>query len=329
MADTGFLVGAYASLPPTRPEQADYYRALAEQPWVTGLELPYPGDLAEDVAWISGNLHAGWNTNSVTLIPGTMQNVWRNSGFGLASPDEDGRVAALSFAEDVRRRVTTSPTPWATAAWRSSGSLRPTGRASRDAFARSLEELVAGDWAGARLVIEHCDRLIGGAHQRRVPVPGGRDLGGARHRGRDPHQLGTLLPGGGDPEAPNGIRQAAESGVLTGVVFSGASDSHHLRRRMGRRARPGPVGRACVADDLRADRELRGGREAGPGTRLPGCEDLRARGVHHRRADRDDPRDTPRGVRSVTAPAADLRLVTRLPARWPHQAFRPPCGGCR
>jgi hypothetical protein len=228
MADTGFLVGAYASLPPTRPEQADYYRALAEQPWVTGLELPYPGDLAEDVAWISGNLHAGWNTNSVTLIPGTMQNVWRNSGFGLASPDEDGRVAALSFAEDVRRRVhdLTDSVGDGSVAFVQVHSA-PTGRASRDAFARSLEELVAGDWAGARLVIEHCDRLIEGRTPEKGFLSLEDEISVALATGVGIHiNWGRSCLEERDPEAPERhIRQAAESGVLTGVVFSGASDS--------------------------------------------------------------------------------------------------------
>lgn len=42
---TPFVLGAYASLP--APElEADYYQLLAAQPWVSGVEIPYPGQLA-------------------------------------------------------------------------------------------------------------------------------------------------------------------------------------------------------------------------------------------------------------------------------------------
>ena len=45
---TPFVLGAYASLP--APElEADYYQLLAAQPWVSGVEIPYPGQLATQV----------------------------------------------------------------------------------------------------------------------------------------------------------------------------------------------------------------------------------------------------------------------------------------
>ena len=88
-----FVIGAYASHP--APElEADYYRLLADQPWVSGVEIPYPGQLATQGEVLASHLAAHWDFNTITAIPGTMQNVWKNENFGLASPDEAGRGAA-------------------------------------------------------------------------------------------------------------------------------------------------------------------------------------------------------------------------------------------
>lgn len=48
MVDTPFVVGAYASLPEGKPAQEKYYTALAATPWINGIEIPFPGDLAQD-----------------------------------------------------------------------------------------------------------------------------------------------------------------------------------------------------------------------------------------------------------------------------------------
>ena len=72
-----FVIGAYASHP--APElEADYYRLLADQPWVSGVEMPYPGQLATQGEVLASHLASHWNFNTITAIPGTMQNVWKN-----------------------------------------------------------------------------------------------------------------------------------------------------------------------------------------------------------------------------------------------------------
>ncbi len=72
-----FIVGAYASLPQGRPSQEMYYVLLGEKPWISGTEIPYPGDLADkdDRHWLATHLPKHWHANSVTAIPGTMQHV--------------------------------------------------------------------------------------------------------------------------------------------------------------------------------------------------------------------------------------------------------------
>ena len=66
-----FIIGAYASHP--APElEADYYQLLADQPWVSGVEIPYPGQLATQVDVLAAHLAPHWDFNTITAIPGTM-----------------------------------------------------------------------------------------------------------------------------------------------------------------------------------------------------------------------------------------------------------------
>ena len=155
-----FVIGAYASHP--APElEADYYRLLADQPWVSGVEIPYPGQLATQGEVLASHLAAHWDFNTITAIPGTMQNVWKNENFGLASPDEAGRGAALDFTRALRDDL-------AALCERAGRQLvarvqlhsAPTRLAQVDAFKRSLSEVATWDWCGATLVIEHCDKYI-------------------------------------------------------------------------------------------------------------------------------------------------------------------------
>ena len=85
-----FIIGAYASHP--APElQEDYYKLLAQQPWINGLEMPYPGQIATDNELLAGLLAANWDFNTITAIPGTMQNVGKDAP--SAWPRQIGTVA--------------------------------------------------------------------------------------------------------------------------------------------------------------------------------------------------------------------------------------------
>ena len=155
-----FIIGAYASHP--APElEADYYQLLADQPWVSGVEIPYPGQLATQLDVLASHLSPHWDFNTITAIPGTMQNVWKDENFGLASPDEAGREAALAFT----RRLCDDLDDLCDKAGRLLvGRVQlhsaPTRLANADAFKRSLEDVLGWDWCGATLVVEHCDAYI-------------------------------------------------------------------------------------------------------------------------------------------------------------------------
>lgn len=146
---TPFVLGAYASLP--APElEADYYQLLAAQPWVSGVEIPYPGQLATQAPLLASRLAEHWDFNTITAIPGTMQHVWKDANFGLASPDDAGRQAALEFTRLLHRDLgQLCELSGRALVARVQLHSAPTGLADGDAFKRSLEQLLAWDWFGA------------------------------------------------------------------------------------------------------------------------------------------------------------------------------------
>ena len=169
--DIPFILGAYASHP--APEiEADYYQLLAQQEWVSGVEIPYPGQRATQMDVLAAHLAPHWDFNTIAAIPGTMQHVWKDGNFGLASPDEAGREAALAFTRqlcddlddlcDKAGRLLVGRVQLHSA---------PTCLACADAFKRSFEDVVGWDWSGATLVVEHCDKYVPSKTPKRVSCP--------------------------------------------------------------------------------------------------------------------------------------------------------------
>ena len=219
-----FILGAYASHP--APElEADYYRLLAEQPWVSGVEIPYPGQLATQGEVLASHLAAHWDFNTITAIPGTMQNVWKNENFGLASPDEAGRSAALDFTRALRDDL-------AALCERAGRQLvarvqlhsAPTRLAQADAFKRSLAEVATWDWCGATLVIEHCDKYVPEQNPEKgflsleseIDVVSEVGIGIHLNWGR------SAVEGRSADTAYEHVLEAGMRGVLDGIIFSGA-----------------------------------------------------------------------------------------------------------
>ena len=219
-----FVIGAYASHP--APElEGDYYRLLADQPWVSGVEMPYPGQLATQGEVLASHLAAHWDFNTITAIPGTMQNVWKNENFGLASPDEAGRTAALDFTRALRDDL-------AALCDRAGRQLvarvqlhsAPTRLAQEDAFKRSLAELVTWDWSGTRLVVEHCDKYVPEQNPEKGFLSLESEIGIVSEVGIGIHlNWGrSAVEGRSADTAYEHVLEAGKRGVLDGIIFSGA-----------------------------------------------------------------------------------------------------------
>lgn len=221
-----FVVGSYASEPVDAAQRDRLAAMIKAATWVSGLELPYPGLLAADPRRVAHSLNDSWTSNVITAIPGTMQRVAADPTFGLASPDADGRAAAIDFTKKVCKAVQ------ALAEAKGRGVVAavelhsaPTRQAHPAALQESLEEVLAWDWACAQLVVEHCDRWT----ERHTPekgfLPLEAEIEVARSVGvRLAINWGrTCLEERSAAAVLTAVETTHRAGVLAGLMFSGVS----------------------------------------------------------------------------------------------------------
>lgn len=159
-------VGAYAaSAGLEEADEAALYAGLAELN-IAGLEQPYFGSLhRRDEGWLIGQIRPDWSL-VITTLPGTMDRLGEDPGFGLASVDPGGRKRAVDFIEGARLAVEKLHRVLGRRAVRAvmvhSAPRLGAGASSLEGFAASLTDLRGRDWQGASLLVEHCDTLVPG-----------------------------------------------------------------------------------------------------------------------------------------------------------------------
>jgi hypothetical protein len=233
-----YFVGAYAASPCGNHWDADletaFFDALAGETFVAGLELQFKGAVHEhDPQWLYRNLRPHWKI-VLTTIGGAMQRLADDPAFGLASNDEGGRRRALDYLRSAALAVRLLNENMGHAVVRCveiHSAPRPCAgiAPSVSALHQSLDELRHWDWGGAALAMEHCDAFVA-AH---APAKGFLTLEdeiGAIHQSRGPTPIGICVNWGRsaiearDPAAPHRhILQARKAGLLTGLIFSGAT----------------------------------------------------------------------------------------------------------
>ncbi len=195
-------------------------------PWVSGLELPYPGLLATNPRRVAHDLNEDWTSNVITAIPGTMQRLAVDPSFGLASPDAAGRAAAIEFTRSVCTAV------HALAEAKGRGVVAaielhsaPTRQGDAAALRASLEDVMAWDWAGAQLVVEHCDRWSDRHTPEKGFLPLEAEIEVVRSLGlRMAINWGrACLDERAATAASSAVVSAHRAGVLAGLMFSGIS----------------------------------------------------------------------------------------------------------
>lgn len=226
------IVGAYAALPAQRSAQEEFYAGLAERNLADGLEIPFRDDLVDPREWLAERIRGRFTGSVLTLIPGTMINVGATGVFGLASPDPDGRKAALDHLERARR---TAEDLNQLTGEQSVTALHvhsaPSRIAEAEMFARSLEDIASGSPADGgwttQLVIEHCDAYSAETAGEKRFLSLHDEIAVATEAG-----IGMTVNWGRsvveacDPErASTHIRSLAEAGLLEGLMFSGAGPS--------------------------------------------------------------------------------------------------------
>jgi len=214
------FAGAYAAI--TRQpadEVEEYYRLLAADPFVGGLEEPWTGAPFVDRGW----------PVVVTTIPGTMDALAVNPRFGLASLDGEGRAAAVAdvaalHAEAIRLNEARG-SQVVRAVELHSAPRRTAGDSSASALAMSLAEIATWDWQGAELLVEHCDAQVAGQGAAKgfltideeIVAVTGLPVGILINWGRSAIELRDA------DRVVEHIAAVRNAGVLRGLIFSGAA----------------------------------------------------------------------------------------------------------
>jgi hypothetical protein len=237
-----YIIGAYATAPSTdkwhQGLETEYYQALKTIDNIAGLEHPFTGQLhSYDDDWFLDNIDEDWQF-VFTSIPGVMGNLAKNPHFGIASTNEEGRQAALAFYQKAQLailKLNSHLDRQAVSFIKIHTAPKITGQtqSSIQALQASLETMQSWDWYGAKLVIEHCDAYIAGQDSEKgfmlledeitaiqaVNKKFNADIGISINWGRSAIETrsstGPLLH----------IKQAYRSGLLKGIIFSGASDT--------------------------------------------------------------------------------------------------------
>jgi hypothetical protein len=230
------LLGAYAMAPTDPADEAVFYDGVADL-GIGGLELPLPlpGAPSLEPAWLARNVLPSWDL-LVTCIPIVMGRLGTDPAYGLAAADDDARARALADvarARDLALRLADEHGRRRVVGIQVHSAPGPRG-GSRDALARSLEEIAGWDLAGAQLLVEHCDA----ASDEHVAVKGFlaledeiaavRTAGGSVSGSADAPGLSvnwgrSAIEGRSAATPVEHIRAAADAGLLGAVVLSGAT----------------------------------------------------------------------------------------------------------
>ncbi|WP_438863236.1 DUF4862 family protein [Neptunicella sp.] len=235
-----YFVGAYASSPNTSGWNAtlesEYYQQLKTLKQLKGLEHPFVGSLhPHDDQWFLDNIDPAWDY-VFTCVPGIMNALSQNPHFGLASENENGRAAALTFMQQACDAIGKLNAHLGRNAVKAiqiqTAPNQNNALASAAALQASLSTMLSWNWHGAQLVIEHCDTLVAG----QTPAKGFLSLDAeiqvlqaVNQQSQTP--IGIVINWGRsvlELRHPDGalqhIQQAKDDGLLSGVMFSGASD---------------------------------------------------------------------------------------------------------
>lgn len=159
-----WIAGGYPAAPTDDSEAQQFQESLLND--ADGLEINHGPDGIDPRPWFH-RMVAGRGRHVITAVPLAAVRAGADPRWGLASPDEDGRRAALDAAGQVRRAVAeladTAGRPAVAAVELHSAPGMSTEALAGDpaALVESWTELSEWDWSGARVLIEHCDRRGG------------------------------------------------------------------------------------------------------------------------------------------------------------------------
>jgi hypothetical protein len=235
-----YIIGAYATAPSTQKWdeelETQYYQQLKALENIAGIEHPFTGKLHPvNDNWFLTNIDPNWQF-VFTSIPGVMIRLAKNPHFGIASDNEAGRQQALDFYQQAReaiQQLNCSVNRQAVTFIKihTAPQLTAMTSASQVALEKSLATMQSWDWYGAKLIIEHCDAYIENQSSEKgfltldseisailnVNNTNNSDISISINWGRSAIEARSV-------EGPiEHIKQAYKSGLLSGIIFSGAS----------------------------------------------------------------------------------------------------------
>lgn len=270
-----FIIGSYVaslSLRQWHPEnETAFYSALKARPQIGGIEHGFYGNLHRyDDTWFLKNIAPAWDF-VFTCIPGTMERLEKNPLFGLASPNEDGRCAAVDFihaARDAVSRLNTHLGRKAVLAVTLHSA--PSLKASPDCFYQSLSEISTWDWDGAELHIEHCDaQHVGGSYAKGfLRLEDELSVIEKVNNGQSQNRFGIMLnwgrsviEGQSTETILDHIKACKSKNLLRGFIFSGTTDKKDSPYEyFGDKHAPAPTphnGEILVPESLMTEAEIK------------------------------------------------------------------------
>ena len=160
-----FIIGAYATAPSLGLDnpniEKEYYLKLIESvPYIRGLEIPFWGhDIhINGTDFLLRLIKPDWD-NVLTCIPGTVMALKSNRFFGLASDDENGRMAALKMHKLAHQKLVEINQRMGRnvflAVQIATGPSVPVNdvSSSMKSLRKSLTEILSWDWQGSKIII--------------------------------------------------------------------------------------------------------------------------------------------------------------------------------
>ena len=232
-----YFVSAYATASSLKAWdgalETAFFQGLARSPQVVGIELPWlPDREIYPMKWLCKNIPSHWSLQ-VTTLPAIMQLAQQHPKAGLASISEPDRRRAVALVQKMRLYVEEIERLFERSLVKSIHLYSsPTNSASRqqgskEALQRSLVEIIAMDWGGSVLNLEHCDAWTPNHSAEKGFLSLAEEIETLQSVGG----IGLILNWGRsaiEGRSLNGplqhIREALAHRLLCGFVFSGCTD---------------------------------------------------------------------------------------------------------
>ena len=233
------IIAGYTAAPADKQLAGQYYGQLVQEKQADGLEFAWTGpQTADTLADTLALMPKDW-VITLTDISATWKATAANPKFGLASPDADGRAAAIALLTETAATIR--------AINDRAGRKMVAGLEIHSApgfdnrvlmpevgpFERSLGEAAKISWDGCSVLVEHCDAFVEGQKPakgflkldeeiRALSGIAGSPIGLSLNWGRSMIELR-------DPDRVlDHASAAARSGLLRAYTFSGTADANNV-----------------------------------------------------------------------------------------------------